>query len=225
MRNESGSAGVASSPALVVVVVLTGGDSTRMGAHKPALEVGGRPIVHIVLDAAAPRPTLVVGHADAVPPSTPVIADDRPGGGPVAGLAAGVRAVSTMPDAVELGSEAPDVVVVVAADLPFLTSGHIDRLVAALERGASGRGGEPGPGVAVTVDADGRRNWLCSAWRHTALVERLARVGDPFGQSMRALAAGADVVAVNHAGEAIDVDTPEELEAARRLATRNTRGT
>lgn len=225
MRNESGPAGVASSPASVVVVVLTGGGSTRMGAHKPALEVGGRPIVHSVLDAAAPRLTLVVGRADAVPPGTPVIADDQPGGGPVAGLAAGVRGVRTMPYAVGLGSGEPEVVVVLAADLPFLTSGHIDRLVAALDRGVSGPGGGPTPEVAVTVDADGRRNWLCSAWRHTALVERLANVGDPLGQSMRALAAGADVVPVSHAGEATDVDTPEELDAARRRATRMTRGT
>jgi molybdopterin-guanine dinucleotide biosynthesis protein A len=154
-----------------------------------------------VLGAVRPRPVLVVGRPDDVPDGIPVLGEDPPGGGPVAAIAAGLRQLAP----------ASDVVVLLAADLPFVTSTHLDRLVsAALLQ-------PPGSGPAVTTDATGRVNWLCSAWRRTVLQAALDRLGDPWGRSMRDLAAGlkplevADVEAV-----AADVDTPSDLEQARR---------
>lgn len=210
-----------------VVIVLTGGASSRMGRHKPALEVAGRPMVRWVVDAARPRPTLVVGSALGVPGDVTVVADDQPGGGPVAGLATGLYHVGDLtsragdarsasiggagPDPGRRGSSA-DVVIVLAGDLPFVTSAHLDRLVDALKHDVAG--------VAVTVDDDGRRNWLCAAWRTGLLRERISALGDPNGQSMRRLAEGTMVAEVDHSGEASDVDTPDELHRARRRAAR-----
>src|SRR6476620_7173802 len=134
-----------------VVVVLTGGASRRMGSHKPVLDVGGRPLVARVLDAAGDRPALVVGPGQGVPEGVRVVMERVPGGGPVAGLAAAVEALTADPRA-----PLPYAVAVLAADLPFVTSDHVDRLLAALH----------GPGevdLAVTVDRDGRPNWLCPA--------------------------------------------------------------
>ncbi|MEO6998092.1 MAG: NTP transferase domain-containing protein [Terracoccus sp.] len=217
----------AAGEATVVVIVLTGGASRRMGQHKPALEVAGRAMVERVVDAARPRRTFVVGSDLAVPGDIETVADDRPGGGPVAGLAAGLRHLDdlgvapggmtpspiglTPPDAA--GAVPFDVVVIVlAGDLPFVTSGHLDRLVLALKR--------EGAAAAVTADDDGRRNWLCAAWRLEALREQVAALGDPAGQSMRRLAEGTVVTDVDHGGEAYDVDTPDELDQARRRAAR-----
>lgn len=195
-----------------------------MGRHKPALEVAGRPMVERVVDAARPRRTFVVGSDLGVPGDTATIADDHPGGGPVAGLAAGLRhldeltsdaheaaptPVGPSPDAGGRGWRA-ELVIVLAGDLPFVTSAHLDRLVVALTSAPAA--------VAVTVDGDGQRNWLCAAWRLGALADRIAALGDPTGQSMRRLADGTSVVEVDHRGEATDVDTPDELARARRRA-------
>jgi molybdopterin-guanine dinucleotide biosynthesis protein A len=172
-----------------------------MGSHKPSLVVGGLPMVARVLTAARPRPVLVVGRSDDVPDGIPVVAEDPPGGGPVAAIAAGLGHLR----------RPTDVVVVLAADLPFVTSAHLDRLVsAALDQPA-------GSGPAVTADVDGRLNWLCSAWRHGVLDAAIAHLGDPAGRSMRDLVAGLRPVEVadpDHVAD--DVDTPDDLEDARR---------
>lgn len=196
----------------MAVLVLTGGLSTRMGAHKPALEVGGSAIVARVVDAARPRPTLVVGSPEGVPDGIPVIREDPPLGGPVAALAAGLDALTSTPDAAGPMPAPLEVVIVLGGDLPFVTSRHLDRLVAALRA-------DPGAAAAVTVGVGGRFNWLCAAWRIGALGERCAALGDPRHRSMRALAGPVPITTVSdeHA-LANDVDTPADLEAARRRA-------
>ena len=203
----------------VAVLVLTGGLSTRMGAHKPALEVGGSPIVARVVGAARPRPTLVVGSPEGVPDGIPVVREDPPLGGPVAALAAGLAALTAgshaltpTPYAAGPAPAAPDVVIVLGGDLPFVTSRHLDRLEAALRA-------DPGAAAAVTVGPGGRSNWLCAAWRIGALRERCAALGDPRHRSMRALAGPAPITTVSdeHA-VANDVDTPADLAVARRRA-------
>ena len=195
-----------------VVIVLTGGASRRMGSHKPVLDVGGRPLVARVLAAAGSWPTLVVGPGQGVPGGVRVVWERVPGGGPVAGLAAAVEAL----DAPDPAIAPPDVVVVLAADLPFVTHDHLDRLVAAL---TSPDEPDAAPDLAVTVGRDGRTNWLCAAWRTAALRNRLECLGDAYGRSMRDLADGIRTVRVDDPDElALDVDTPADLERARRRA-------
>ena len=172
-----------------------------MGSHKPSLRVGEAPMVARVLAAVRPRPALVVGRPDDVPDGIPVLVEDPPGGGPVAAIAAGL---GHLPEGV-------DVVVVLAADLPFVTSAHLDRLVSAvLHQPAT-------EGPAVTTDATGRLNWLCAAWRRPALEAAVGRLGETAGRSMRDLAAGLRPVEVADADHvADDVDTPDDLARARR---------
>jgi molybdopterin-guanine dinucleotide biosynthesis protein A len=189
-----------------LVVVLTGGASRRMGSHKPVLDVGGRPLVARVLDAAGARPALVVGPGQGVPEGVRVVWERVPGGGPVSAVS---TAVATLVAEATEGALLPDAVVLLAADLPFVTSAHVDRLLDAL--GAAD--------LAVTVDRDGRTNWLCSAWRLTALQGRLDELGDPYGRSMRDLADGIRTQRVDDPGEvALDVDTPADLARARDRA-------
>jgi len=187
-----------------VVVVLTGGASRRMGSHKPLLDVGGRPLVARVLDAAAGHPAVVVGPGQGVPDGVRVVMEPVPGGGPVAGLAAAVAALTSDP-----GTPIPYAVTVLAADLPFVTSAHVERLLEALDEAD----------LAVTVDRDGRRNWLCAAWRLTTLRARLEELGDAYGASMRALADGIRTQSVDDPADlALDVDTPADLARARERA-------
>ncbi|MEI4272426.1 NTP transferase domain-containing protein [Klenkia sp. LSe6-5] len=182
-------------------VVLAGGRGARMGGRdKPQLEVGGRSMLDRVL-AAVPdaRPRVVVGPPRPVPPDVVVVREDPPGGGPVRALRAGLAAVPT------------DVVVVLAADLPFLTAELVDEL----------RGRLAGDGV-LLVDPQGRDQYLLGVWRTTALRARLAGVDAP--TSLRAVLAGLDVHRFRPTAPArgpagwTDCDTPAELERARAAA-------
>ena len=136
-----------------------------------------------------------------------VVSEDPPGGGPVAGIAAGFACLTTGPYAAELGPSAPDVVVVLAGDLPLLTREHLEALVSAVD-----------DRVAVTRSSSGP-NWLCSAWPSALLRLRLAAVGGPAGVSVRRLLGQVPRIEVPDVADvAVDVDTPAELEAARRRA-------
>lgn len=177
-----------------------------MGSHKPVLDVGGRPLVARVLDAAGDRPALVVGPGQGVPEGVRVVWERVPGGGPVSAVSTAVAALVT--DAAG-DTPLPYAVVLLAADLPFVTPAHVDRLLDAL--GSAD--------LAVTVDREGRTNWLCSAWRLPALQGRLEELGDPYGRSVRDLAHGIRTQSVDDPGEvALDVDTPADLARARDRA-------
>jgi molybdopterin-guanine dinucleotide biosynthesis protein A len=185
-----------------------------MGSHKPLLDVGGRPLVARVLDAAGGRPALVVGPGQGVPEGVRVVLEPVPGGGPVAGLSTAVAALSA-------DGPLPGAIVVLAADLPFVTAAHLDRLLHALDAPDSLAPRQAD--LAVTVDGHGRTNWLCAAWRGSALRARLEDVGDAYGRSMRELADGIRPRLVDDPGDlALDVDTPADLARARERAERST---
>lgn len=187
-------------------VVLAGGAGKRLGGTaKPTLPLAGRPMVARVLaavDDAVER--VVVGPATLaplVPEGVRVVREDPAGGGPVAGLAAGLAALVSRQ--VRGGS-----VVVLAADLPLLTRAAVGQVLAA-------RGDHDG---AVFVDGTGRQQWLCGAWSVGALERRVAGLGPLTGRSMRELVAPLDVVGVPVTAPGrppwYDCDTPADLAAA-----------
>ncbi|HWB67851.1 MAG TPA: NTP transferase domain-containing protein [Mycobacteriales bacterium] len=183
-------------------VVLAGGSGSRLGGSgKPTLRVGSTRLIDVAIAAlAGARRVIAVG------PATPTAAplhwtrEQPPGGGPVAALAAGLRAVTS------------PWVVVLAADLPFVT----EAAVAALVAQAAGRGG------ALAVDDAGRDQPLLACYR-TAALHRV--VPEPAGgRSMRALVraldAGAPLARVSLEGSPPpwrDCDTPDQLAQARRI--------
>ncbi|HET8594724.1 MAG TPA: NTP transferase domain-containing protein [Intrasporangium sp.] len=195
------------------VIVLTGGGSSRMGRHKPALDVGGRPIIARILDACAGLPLVVVGDGAAVPSDVRVVREDPPGGGPVAGVAAGFAALIG-PYAAQPAPGAPllERVAVLAGDLPFVTRAALVRLNEALEA-------DPSAELALAVDAEQRVNWLCGVWRTEVLARRLRAVGDPNGVSVKRLIDDSRrTLVADHSGWSADVDTPEDLATARAAA-------
>jgi molybdenum cofactor guanylyltransferase len=190
-------------------VVLAGGAARRMGgAAKPALRVGGRPMLTRVLEATLQaRPRIVVGPLELTPllPSgVSLTIEDEPGSGPVAGLAAGVH----------LLTDSVREVAVLASDLPFVTADVLSGLRARLASPAE---------VAVLVDDTGLPQWLCAVWRHDALARRLSNLGNPAGRSMRDLVDGAVVERVSVAAPDgpppwFDCDTDDDIRQAEEMA-------
>ncbi|GIF71104.1 molybdenum cofactor guanylyltransferase [Asanoa siamensis] len=196
-------------------VVLAGGSARRMGgSDKPSVLVAGISMRDRVLSAvAAAEPRVVVGGRSDVPDGVRWTREEPPGGGPVAALAAGLATVD--PGAEE--------VVVVAGDLPMLTTAAVHDLREALST-ADG---------SLFVDRDGRRQLLCGVWRTAALRRRLtemaaAQPGGVAGASMRALIEPLDVVDVSWAGEDpppwFDCDTDDDLRKVREWLTAKTTG-
>lgn len=137
--------------------VLTGGRSARMGVDKATLRVRGRPLVTYpaeALRAAGAREVFAVGgdrEALAALGLT-AVADEHPGEGPLGGIVTALRC-ATEP-----------VVVVLACDLPAITSEVVRRLVDAA-----------GPGVDAAVPVrDGRLEVVAAAFRRRTLL-RLER--------------------------------------------------
>ena len=115
-------------------------------------------------------------------------------GGPVAALA------SALPQLEE------DVVVTLAGDMPFV-GGAIHPLLTALAAA-------PDDTHAAVLVADGRRQHLAAAWRRSALAWRLSAL-PPRNAAMRALFTDQVVEVPDAGGWSLDIDTPEDLVAAR----------
>ncbi|MCM2578044.1 NTP transferase domain-containing protein [Streptomyces meridianus] len=187
-------------------VVLAGGAATRLGGtDKPAVHVGARPLLDRVLHACAEASrTVVVGPRR--PTARPVrwAREQPPGGGPLAALDAGLREVT-----------AP-AVLVLSADLPFLTPGTVRAVTGALD-GPSPDGGAP-DGVVLT-DADGRDQPLAGVYRTEPLRRELALLATEYGSvanlPVRALTRELALLRHRDPVAAFDCDTWEDMTAAR----------
>ncbi|SDT69874.1 molybdenum cofactor guanylyltransferase [Jiangella sp. DSM 45060] len=177
-------------------VILAGGSGRRLGGtDKPALVVGGQTLLDRAVaaaDGAGAAQVVVAGPRRDT--STPVTwtREDPPGGGPLAGLGAGLAALDV----------APDAVVVLAADLPRVSSALVGRLLAGLEQNVDA--------VAV-VDASGWVQPLVAAYRIEPLRAALDAVGDPRDRPVRALLERLRVATLPDDDGAADIDTPGDL--------------
>lgn len=174
-------------------VVVAGGLGRRLGGKdKPALELGGRSLLDIALDAVRQaRAIVVVGPRRPVGRAVTWAREDPVGGGPLAALAAGLGA---LPD--DSG-----MVIVLAADLPAVQAGTIHALLRTV-------GDVDG---AVAVDATGRPQPLLAAYRTAALEWAVAAIGEPHGQPMRRLLDMLDLATLDVGNAADDIDTPGDL--------------
>ncbi|MFD0274933.1 molybdenum cofactor guanylyltransferase [Kitasatospora sp. NPDC127111] len=183
------------------VIVPAGGAARRLGgADKPGLTVGETTLLDRVLAACVgARTTVVVGPAR--PTARAAVRWTReqpPGGGPVAAVAAGLAEVTA------------GIVLLLAADLPFLDERTVGRLVTALA------GAEPDTEAVVLVDAAGRDQPLAAAYRTAALRTALAAAGDPAGLPLRRLTGGLRTLRLADTDDVTyDCDTWEDLERAR----------
>ena len=114
--------------------------------------------------------------------------EEPPLGGPVAGIARGLQEIDT------------EFVAVAAVDMPY-GSALFSQLLNTISADA-----------AMPIDADGFKQPLCGIYRRVALLSAIEKLGNPHGQSMRALCEllAIDEVQVD-ARALIDIDTPEDL--------------
>jgi molybdopterin-guanine dinucleotide biosynthesis protein A len=175
-------------------VVLAGGTAARMdGIDKSAVEVAGRTLLDLAIDAFLDADEVVVVGPRTVPTTRPVTftREDPPLGGPVAGLLTGRDALLRRPRL--LG--------VLAVDMPRVTAHTMRRLRAAAE----GRDG------AFLADAQGRRQLagVVDAERLEAVRPDLEH---QHGMAMKHLLGDLDLALVPATGdEGRDVDTWADL--------------
>jgi molybdenum cofactor guanylyltransferase len=190
----------------VGAIVLAGGRSSRFGRDKLAEPIDGRPMLEHTIAAvrAAATEVVVVGPPDAtleLPAGVAAATDERPYEGPLAGLAAGFRALDP----------AVERVLVVGGDMPTLVPAVLTRLVAALDRRVA----------AVLADDAGPRP-LPMAVRRSAAAPQADDLLAGGERRLRALLAVLDVEVLapeswrhdDPAGVTLrDVDTPDDLPA------------
>jgi molybdopterin-guanine dinucleotide biosynthesis protein A len=180
--------------------VLTGGGAARLGgADKAGIELGGRTLLEHALEALVDATEVVVVGAE-VPTSRPVTftREDPAGGGPAAGLVAGLRCFARRPSCV----------LVLAVDMPLVSSSTVQRLV----------GGVAHHDGAVLVAPGGRFQYLCAAYSTAALEGARDAAGEEaaHGQSMRDLVAALDLARIVATGdESRDLDTWDDLAELR----------
>ena len=193
-------------------VILAGGAGRRLGGFdKPGLDIGGMTLLDRALAAVAGAdPVVVVGPERATSRQVRWAREDPPGSGPVAAVAAGLE---------PLDSE-PELVALFAADLIGLRPDTLERLTAALERDEKPTAAIDSTAAfehdgVVLADETGRPQWLASVWRYRSLKQAMPE--DPVGKSLRSVLNGLRRIDIRaRPGESADVDTPEDLAAARQ---------
>jgi molybdopterin-guanine dinucleotide biosynthesis protein A len=178
-------------------VILSGGTAARFqGADKASMEAGGLTLLEHVLGALAEVPEVVV-VGDELVTSRPVtfLREDPAEGGPAAGLLAGLAGFP----------RPPSLIVVLAVDMPRVTTATVRRMVEAID----GDGEIDG---ALLVDEDGRRQYLCAAYRTEALLAAAPPLEEQHGLPMRRLVDDLRLAEVpGMGGETRDVDTWDDL--------------
>ena len=206
-------------------LILAGGQGRRLGGvDKASLVVGGNTLLDRALSAVAGAERIVVvgRPASPLPPGIRVASEDPPGGGPVAGIAAGMVYVESR------------FVVILACDMPLMTASVVDRLVARLvEASDEATGATRSAGVGMPdertppdgvnlVDDGGHPQPLAAAYRTAALRLALRKVGTQANASMRQLLSHLTISELPaDARTTLDCDTWSDVERCRELLTRN----
>ncbi|PZO97414.1 MAG: molybdenum cofactor guanylyltransferase [Corynebacterium urealyticum] len=168
------------------IVVLAGGKSTRMGADKAQVTVDGRRLIDRLWESLPDHcPRVAVAPQKL---GVPTVSENPPFGGPVAGIAAGLRELDT------------EWVAVLAVDAPG-SAALLPQLAATIG----------GADCAVVVNAEGFDEPLCALWRRASLLTAIAQTGERDVPAGALLRAARQVVRVPGTGAERDFDTPAQL--------------
>ncbi len=190
----------------VAGMLLTGGASRRLGVDKPGLDVGEGPLAERTarLLGSVADPAIEVGRGYS---ALPLVADPEPDRGPLAAVTFGWAELR------RLSWRGPTLVV--ATDLPLLSEGLLLWLAS-----------HPSTRSIIPFDGD-QPQPLCARYQAADLdlAVELYRAG---GRAMKDLTAAIEPLrvqpdewqaAAGHPFVLLDVDTPADLERARRATT------
>jgi molybdopterin-guanine dinucleotide biosynthesis protein A len=176
----------------VTALVVAGGLATRFGSDKLAAPFRGGALLDHLLGALPPEwPVVAVGPARATVREVAWTREEPPGGGPLAGIAAGLERVTT------------DLVAVVAGDMPHAAAALTG--LAEVLRTAPAE-----VAAAVASDREQVPNPLLAVYRVDAV--RAALPTEPRGVPARALLELAHVVVPVPGVAGLDVDTQGDLD-------------
>jgi molybdopterin-guanine dinucleotide biosynthesis protein A len=186
------------------VVILAGGDGTRIGGAKPLRQLGGKRLIDRAIESArlwsdvlgvAVRDPAQAGEID-----VPRIIDDPSIEGPLGGLSAALGFAQ------DLGC---DYLLTIAADMPFLPAGLGSRLWA-----------EIGDSRAAIAASGGELHPVCGLWSVTVL-DALPRYLGTGRRSLKGFAEAVGLRAVEWPIELFDpffnINSPADLATAERL--------
>jgi molybdopterin-guanine dinucleotide biosynthesis protein A len=186
----------------LAAVVLAGGTGVRLGGvDKASIEVAGRTLLeHALAAVAAAGEVVVVGPQVWTSRAVTWAREDPPHGGPAAALLTGLDTLLVR----------PELVCVLAVDMPRFSAGTLTRLIDVLHAG-------PDADAACLIDERRRVQWLAAVYRYDALLAaRPTDRADQHGLSIRELVGPLRVAEVPAlAEEARDVDTWEDLRRLR----------
>lgn len=196
-------------------LILSGGQGRRLGGvDKASLVLGGETLLARALSAVAGAGrVLIVGRASiSLPPGVRVVSEEPAGGGPVAAIAAALPYVDS------------PVVVILACDMPLMTSSVVEGLVQRLAETIDKpfESGERGEEILLDgvnlVDELGQRQPLAAAYRASALSAALKIIGPPANASMRRLASHLALAELRaDPNTSLDCDTWSDVERCQEL--------
>lgn len=185
----------------LVVLVLAGGEGSRIGGGKPQRRLGGETLLDRALAEArawsdevrvafrSPEASAALGALG--------LADDPDIAGPLGGLASGLRFAR------QAGRGA---LLTLPCDMPFLPADLAPRLAAAI-----------GKATAAVAASGGQLHPVCALWR-TEAADRLPEYLESGRRSLRGFADLVGHVAVEWPAEPVDpffnINTPEDLSRA-----------
>lgn len=190
----------ASPPIAWTALVLTGGRGSRLGNDdKAAITIGGTSALEHLLRSLPGRVPVVVAGPQCRTGRPVTFRQEQPiHGGPVAGIAAGLEAVST------------PLTALLGVDMPW--AGRLVKHLVAEFASCDAA-------ALVPVDQSGFRQPLCTVVRTEAVRAALRQLGDPRGRSLRELMALIDVrerpLDEAETRWVEDIDTPEDLRKMR----------
>ena len=189
-------------------LILAGGQSRRMGREKAFVSLGGVPLIDRAIERLGAQVAPLAINANGDPGrfaayGLPVLPDDRPDTGPLAGVLAGLRWAETLPSP-------PEFIASVPIDTPFLPADLVARLVEG--RGAARR---------ITIAASGDRDHPVVGLWPVALADTLEEWRlTARSQGVRAFLASCGFAVVNFEmppdgpDPFLNLNTPEERDEA-----------
>ena len=180
----------------VTALVLAGGTSRRFGSDKLAAPLHGSTLLdHLLASLPQSWTVIVVGAPRPTTRRVEWAREDPAGGGPLAGVAAGVARVRT------------EVVAVAAGDMPY-AGPALAELVAAL------RSQPPDVAAVVATDDGGVANPLLAAYRTASVAEAIPTPAH--GHPAKLLLRLPHTALAVHGVAARDVDTRKDLDELHR---------